>query len=112
MGEYLDDDESFSGNGTHRPAAPEFKSCASVVYLGQEGNETHLGYVVAVHGDGKGGPHYYTAYLEELEEKQAEGQRLFPVDTQEEYPSPMPAPVSSHSSSRASQATKYKKEKK
>jgi hypothetical protein len=34
----------------------------------------HLGYVVAVHGDGKGGPPFYTAYLEELGEKQVEGQ--------------------------------------
>jgi hypothetical protein len=36
----------------------------------------HFGYVVAVNGDGKGGPPIYTAYLEGLGEKQVEGQRL------------------------------------
>jgi hypothetical protein len=55
-----------------------------VVYLGQEGDEMCLGYVVAVHGDGKGGPPFHAAYLEGLGEKQVEGQRIFPVAAQEE----------------------------
>jgi hypothetical protein len=71
-----------------------------------------LGYVVAVHGDGKGGPPFYTAYLEGLEGKQVEGQRLFPVAAQDDQPPHMSAPVPSHSSSRDSQARKDKKEKK
>jgi hypothetical protein len=29
---------SFSGRGTHNPVAPEFKSVARVVYLGQVGD--------------------------------------------------------------------------
>jgi hypothetical protein len=88
VGEDSEDEESFSGKGTHNPAAPEFKAGARVVYLGQEGNEMRLGYVVAVHGDGKGGPPFNTAYLEGLGEKQVEGQRLFPVAAQEEHPPP------------------------
>jgi hypothetical protein len=32
-----------------------------------------LRYVVAVHGDGEGGPPFYTVYLEGLGEKQIEG---------------------------------------
>jgi hypothetical protein len=39
VGEDLDDDESFSGKGTHIPVAPEFKSGTRIVYLGQEGDE-------------------------------------------------------------------------
>jgi hypothetical protein len=69
-----EDDESFSGRGTHNPAAPEFKAGARIVYLGQEGDEMLLGYAVAVHGDGTVGPPFYTAYLEELWGKQVEGQ--------------------------------------
>jgi hypothetical protein len=61
-----DDNESFSGKGTHNPAAPEFKAGAIIIYLGQEGDEMRLVYVVVVHGDGKGGPPFYTAYLEGL----------------------------------------------
>jgi hypothetical protein len=53
-----------SGRGTNNPAAPEFKAGARIVYLGQEGDDMILGYVVAVHGDGKGGPPFYTAYIE------------------------------------------------
>jgi hypothetical protein len=63
VGEDSEDEESFSGKGTHNPAAPEFKAGARVVYLGQEGGEMRLGYAVAVHGDGKGGPLFYSAYL-------------------------------------------------
>jgi hypothetical protein len=62
VGEESEDEDSFSGRGTHNPAAPEFKAGAIIVYLGQEGDEMLLGYVVAVHGDGKGGPTFYTAY--------------------------------------------------
>jgi hypothetical protein len=50
VGDDSDDEESFSGIGTHNPAAPEFKAGAIIVYLGQEGDEMILGYVVAVHG--------------------------------------------------------------
>jgi hypothetical protein len=64
VGEDEDDEESFSVKGTNNPAAPEFKSGARIVYLGQEGDEMRLWYVVAVHGYGKGGPPFYTAYLE------------------------------------------------
>jgi hypothetical protein len=35
VGEDSDDDESLSGRGTHNPAAPDFKSRARIVYLGQ-----------------------------------------------------------------------------
>jgi hypothetical protein len=63
VGEDSDDEESFSGKGTHNPAAPEFKAGTRIVYLGQEGYEMHFGYVVAVHGDGNGGPPFYKAYL-------------------------------------------------
>jgi hypothetical protein len=73
MGEDSDDEESFSGKGTHNPAAPEFKSGAIIVYLGREGDEMRLGYVFAVRGDGKGGTPLYTAYLEGLGGKQVEG---------------------------------------
>jgi hypothetical protein len=84
VGEDSEDEESFSGRGTHNPVAPEFKAGAGVAYLGQEGDEMRLVYVVAVHGDGKGGPTFYTAYLEGLVEKQVEGQRIFHVAAQEE----------------------------
>jgi hypothetical protein len=36
VGEDSDDDESFSGKGTHNPAAPDFKAGTRVIYLGQE----------------------------------------------------------------------------
>jgi hypothetical protein len=108
VGEDSDDEESFSGKGTNTPAAPEFKARAIIVYLSQEGDEMHLCYVVAFHGDGKGVPRFYTAYLEGLGKKQVEGQRLFLVAAQEEPPI-VPAPVPSHSSSGASQARKDKK---
>jgi hypothetical protein len=49
VGEDSEDEDSFSGKGTHNHVAPEFKAGARVVYLGQEGDEMCLGYVVAVH---------------------------------------------------------------
>jgi hypothetical protein len=55
VGADLEDDESFSGRGTHNPVAPELKSGARVVYLGQGGDEMHLGYVVTVHRGKEGG---------------------------------------------------------
>jgi hypothetical protein len=64
VGDDSEDEESFSGRGTHNPAAQEFKSGARIVYLSQEGDGMIVGYVIAVHGDGKGGPPFYTAYLE------------------------------------------------
>jgi hypothetical protein len=70
-----------------------------------------LSYVVAVHVDRKGGPPFYTAYLEGLGEKQVEGQRLFPVASQDEQPPPVSAPVPSQYYFRESQARKDKKEK-
>jgi hypothetical protein len=112
VGEDSEDEESFAGRGTHNPTAPEFKAGARIVYIGQEGDDMRLGYVVAVHVDGKGGPPFYTAYLEGLGEKQVEGQRLFPVSAQDDQLPPVSAQVTSHSSSRASQARKDKKEKK
>jgi hypothetical protein len=111
LGEDSDDEYSFSGKGTHNPAAPEYKAGDRIVYLGKEGDDMHLGYVLAVHGDVKGGPPFYTAYLEGLGEKQVEGQRLFHVAAKEDPPL-VSAPVPSHSSSRASQARKDKKERK
>jgi hypothetical protein len=102
VGEDSEDEESFAGKGTHNPAAPEFKTGARIVYLGQEGDDMRLGYVVAVHGYGKGGPPFYTSYLEGLVKKQVEGQQLFPVAAQDDQPPPVSAPVPSHSSSRAS----------
>jgi hypothetical protein len=66
VGEYSEDEESFAGRGTHNPAAPEFKAGARIVYIGQEGDYMLLGYVVAVHVDGKGGPPFYTTYIEVL----------------------------------------------
>jgi hypothetical protein len=85
MGDDLEDEESFSSRGTHNPAAPEFKAGAIVLYLGQEGVEMILGYVVAVHGDGKGGHPFYTADLEGFG-----GNRLkeffFPVAAQDDQP--------------------------
>jgi hypothetical protein len=84
VGDDSEDDESFSGRGTHNPEAPEFKAGAIIVYLGQEGDEMILGYVVTVHGDGKGCPPFYTAYLKGFGEKQVEGHRLFPVAAQDD----------------------------
>jgi hypothetical protein len=86
VGEDSEDEESFSVRGTHKPAAPEFKAGARIVYLGQEGDKMLLGYVEAVHGYGKGGPLFYTAYLEGLGGKQVELQRLFPVAAQDDQP--------------------------
>jgi hypothetical protein len=94
--ENSDDEESFSGKGTHNPAVLEFKAGARIVYLGQEGDEMCVGYVVAVHGDRKGGPPFYTSYLEGLGGEQVEGQRLFTVAAQEEHPYPpcvRPSPI-------------------
>jgi hypothetical protein len=87
VGEHSEDEESFSGKGTHNPAAPEFKAG---IYLGQEGDEMRLGYVVAVHGDGKGGPPFYKAYLEGIGGKHVEGLRLFHVAAQYDQPPPCP----------------------
>jgi hypothetical protein len=81
-----EDEESFSGRGTHNPAAPEFKAGARIVYFGQEGDEMILSYVVKVHGDGKGGPTFYAANLEGFGENQVEGHRLFPVAAQDDQP--------------------------
>jgi hypothetical protein len=86
VGDESEDEESFSGRGTHNPADPEFKAGARIVYLGQEGDEIILGYVVAVHGYGKVGPPFYTAYLEGFGGKQVEGHRLFPVAAQDITP--------------------------
>jgi hypothetical protein len=36
VGDDSEEEESFSGRGTHNPAAPEFKAGAISVYLGQE----------------------------------------------------------------------------
>jgi hypothetical protein len=38
VGEDLDDEESFSGKGTHNPAAPELKDGAIILCLGKEGD--------------------------------------------------------------------------
>jgi hypothetical protein len=70
-----------------------------------------LGYVVSVHGDGKEGLPFYTAYLEGFGGKQVEGHRLFPVVAQDDHP-PLSAPLPPHSFYRSSQARKDKKEKK
>jgi hypothetical protein len=43
VGDDSEDEESFSGRGTYNPAAPEFKSGARIVYLGQEGDKMILG---------------------------------------------------------------------
>jgi hypothetical protein len=102
----------FSGRGTHNPAAPEFKAGARIIYLGHEGDEMILGYIVTVHGYGKGFPPFYTAYLEGFGEKQIEGHRLFPVADQDDQPPPVSVPVPSHSSSRTPQVRKDRKEKK
>jgi hypothetical protein len=51
VGADSEDEESFYGRGTHNPVAPEFKSGARLAYLGREGDEMRLGYVVAVHGN-------------------------------------------------------------
>jgi hypothetical protein len=110
MGEDSEDDESVSGKGTHNPAAPELKSGSRIVCLGQEGDEMRLGYVVAVHGDGKGGPPFYTAYLEGLGKNRLKDSECFQWLLQMISP-PVSAPVPSHSSSRASQYRKEKKEK-
>jgi hypothetical protein len=104
VGGDLEDEEYFSGRGTHNPAAPEFKDGAIIVYLGQEGDGMILGYVVMVHGDGKGCPPLYTAYLEGFGEKQVEGHQIFPVEAQDDQPPPVSVPVPSHFSSRTSQA--------
>jgi hypothetical protein len=74
----------------------------------------HLGYVFAVHGDGKGGPPFYTAYLEGLGGGggQVEGQRLFPMAAQDDQPPLVYAPFPSNSSYRASRSRKANKEKK
>jgi hypothetical protein len=95
VGEDSEDEESFAGRGTHNPAAPAFKDGARIVYIRQERDEMLLGYVVAVHGYGKGGPPFYTTYLEGLGEKQVEGQRLFPVAAQDDQPPPcvLPSPI-------------------
>jgi hypothetical protein len=96
VGDDSEDEESFYGRGNHKPAAPEFKAGTIIVYLGQEGDEMILGYVVAVHGDGKGGPPFYTSYLEGLGVKQVEVQRLFPVAAQDDQPPyvrPSPIPL-------------------
>jgi hypothetical protein len=52
VGADSEDEESFSGRGTHNPLAPEFKDVGRVVYLGQRDDEMQLGYDVVVHGDG------------------------------------------------------------
>jgi hypothetical protein len=112
VGDDSEDDESFTGRGTHNPASPEFKDGEIIVYIGQEGYEMVLGYVVAVHRDWKGGPPFYTAYLEGFGGKQVEGRRIFPVAAQDDQPPPVSAPFPSHSSSRSSQVRNDKKEKK
>jgi hypothetical protein len=112
VGEDSEDEESFSGRGTHKPVAQEFKSGAIVVYLGQEGDEMRLWYAVAVHGDGKGVPPFYTAYLEELDENRLRESGFFLLLLKRNTPTPVSIPVPYHSSSRVSQAKKDKKEKK
>jgi hypothetical protein len=42
-----------------------------------------LAYDVAVHPYGKGGPPFYTSYIEVFGGKQVEEKRLFPVDAQD-----------------------------
>jgi hypothetical protein len=106
IGEDSDYEESFYGRVAHNPVAPEFKAGARVAYLGQEGGEMHVQYIVAVHL-----PPFYTAYLEGLGEKRGEGQRRVSVADQEDTPPPVSIPVSSHSFSRVSQAKKEKKGK-
>jgi hypothetical protein len=93
VGDDSEDEESFSGRGIHNPAASEFKAEARIVYIGQEVDEMILVYVVAVHGDGKGGTHFYTTYLEGFRGKQVEGHRLFPVAAQDDQP-PLRTPQS------------------
>jgi hypothetical protein len=56
MGVESEDEESFSGRGTHTTVATYFKAGDRVLYLGKEGDGMRLGYVDAVHGEGKGGP--------------------------------------------------------
>jgi hypothetical protein len=112
VGANSEDEESFSGRGTHNPVVPEFKAGARVVYLGQGGDEMRLGYVVTFRGDREGVGPFYTVYLEGFGEKQIEGQHIFPVASQEEQVPPMSVPLPYHSSSRTSQAKKDKQAKK
>jgi hypothetical protein len=69
-----EDEVYFKGNGNHSSARPDFKAGARVMYLGQGGDETHLGYVSEVHVDGGGGAPYYTVDLEECGQTQTKGQ--------------------------------------
>jgi hypothetical protein len=95
-----EDEGSSKSKGTHNPGAPEFKTGACAVYLGQGGDEMRLGYVLEVYVDGGGGHLYYTANLEGIGEKQAEGHPLFPVtsDSQEKPSLPDPPKAPSKSS--------------
>jgi hypothetical protein len=112
VGEDSDDDESFAGRGTHNPADPEFKAGAIIIYLVQEGDEMLLGYVVTVHGDGKGVPPFYTAYLEGLGENRFKDSDCFLWLIKMISPPPVSSPVPSQSSSRTSQARKDKNKNK
>jgi hypothetical protein len=71
-----DDDVSFSGRGTQNPVAPEFKAGDRVVYLGERGDEMHLGYYVTVHGDREGGGAFIHSKFGRIWWKTIEGQCL------------------------------------
>jgi hypothetical protein len=109
-----EDEGYFKGKGTRDPGTPEFITGARVVYIGQGGDEIHLGYVVEVHVDGGGGSLYYTVNLEGIGEKQTEGHRLFPVasDSQEKLSPPDPPKAPSNTTSKSSQSKKDRKAEK
>jgi hypothetical protein len=71
-----------------------------------------LGYVFAVHGDGKRGPPFYTAYLEGLGGDRLKDSDFFLWLLKMISPPPVSAQIPSHYSSRASQAREDKKDKK
>jgi hypothetical protein len=89
VGEYSEDEESFSEKGAHNPVSPDVKSGARMVYLGQEGDKMHLDYGVAVHGDGKGGPPFYTAYLEGLGKNRLKDSDCFLLLLKSSIPPPL-----------------------
>jgi hypothetical protein len=92
MGEDSEDEGSFSRMGTHNPVVPEFTAGARVVYLGQEGDEMRLGYVVAVHGDMKGGPPLYTAYMEVINYSHSHNPPCAPARTHGQIQAPREPP--------------------
>jgi hypothetical protein len=66
----MGDDLEEQGSSDSQPDSSEYKRGAHIMYVSKGGNEMHIGSIMTVHQDGKGGLPFYTVNLQGVRERQ------------------------------------------